>query len=160
MRYAILITIIFTFLIVCLSTSMEIAKSGAHGTAGRSVYHEDRSVSFLFDGDSSFYSTQYWRADPPYLPPQKIGHFYAYGFLTAVIFLLMPVKPLWLKGLLASTSASLTGLVDEIHQHFLINRGGNIYDVLINAAGSLAAVLLLMAIYTLFSSNRAPEKRK
>lgn len=146
MRCVVLLTIVLSLVIMGISTSVEMANTGTNDPSFRSVYKEGTSMLFFLDRNSSFYHFYSFTEDPPYLTPRKMGHFFAYGFLAAIIFLIIPIDRLWLRGVLASSSSSLIGFVDEVHQHFLLNRSGRILDVYINTVGSLISVLLLVVL--------------
>lgn len=145
MRYVFIITIVISLAFIGSTTLMEIVKINEHLLLD--VYKEDVSALFFLDRNSSFYNFYSLREASTYFIIRKIGHFLAYGFLAGIIFLVLPVNRLWVRALLASGSATLIGLVDEVHQHFLINRSGRILDVFINAAGSVFAVLILVTIF-------------
>jgi VanZ family protein len=156
MRYVVLlITIVLSLLMIGLSNGVEMIDRESSDDPIQSIYKEETSAFFFLDRNSSFYRIYSFNEDPPYLPLRKVGHFVVFGFLAGMVFLMLPIKPLWRRGLYAASSASLVGLIDEFHQHFLINRSGRILDVYINAAGSLVAVLLLMAIFILFKWGRS-----
>lgn len=116
------------------------------------IYKQDASP--IFQNNSSFYY-QYSFHDNPVLMARKFGHFILYGTLAAFIFIIVPIKQLWRRGIIAISLSSFIGLLDEVHQHFLINRSGRILDVYVNTAGSISFVLLTIILYsTLLESNR------
>lgn len=150
MRRVFLLTVLISILIIGVTVSTEVAKLGAGENTLQSIYKEDRAVLFFLDPDSSFYTPYYLNGASPEFIIRKFGHFLTYGLLAGIIFVLLPTKNLLLKGLLSFTSASFIGLLDEIHQHFLLNRSGRILDVYINMAGSIMSVLLLVSLNILF----------
>ncbi len=154
MRYAFLITIFISLAIIVGSTIIEVAETGVSQNLFGSIYHENTTAFFFLDTNSSFYDIYSFR-EAPYLLLRKIGHFLLYGFITGIIFLVLPVQALWLKVSLALTSSTFIGLIDEVHQHFLINRGGRLLDVYINAAGSLVSVFILAITFTALKNLRS-----
>ncbi|WNF36661.1 VanZ family protein [Bacillaceae bacterium IKA-2] len=149
MRQVILLTAVIALLIIGMNTVVEMADTRMDEPSFRAIYKQDASILFFLDRNSSFYDFYSFKEELPSLTTRKISHFLAYGFLASIIFLIIPIDRLFLKGLLAFGSASLIGLIDEVHQHFIINRSGRILDVYINTAGSLVSVLLLMLLSVL-----------
>ncbi len=170
MKYFIFLTVIISIGIIAMSTSFEMMNTGVHEPSIRSLYKEDTSFLFFLDRSSSFYHFYSISEEPPYLSTRKIGHFFAYGILAAFLFFLIPIERFWLRGALAFSSSSLVGLIDEIHQHFLIDRSGRILDVYINTAGSFVFVFglvvvcyvikLVQTVITLLFFRRKGEHKK
>ncbi|MDQ0253101.1 VanZ family protein [Evansella vedderi] len=113
----------------------------------RSVYKTDTSLLFFLDRESTFYNHYSLFGDASYMQLRKSGHFFFYGLLAAIIFLLISFEKIWLRGLVASAAASLIGVIDEYHQHFLIDRSGRLLDIYINIAGSITTVVFLMTLW-------------
>ncbi|MCT8137680.1 VanZ family protein [Anaerobacillus sp. CMMVII] len=146
MRYVLPLIIVFSLLIITFSLMAQL-----DGAPIRSLYEEEASMLFFLDSTSSFYDVYSLKDNSSYFQMRKLGHFVAYGFLATVIYLLLiPIQKFLLRGLLAFGSASIIGLIDEVHQHFLVSRSGRILDVYINTAGSFTSVLLLGILIVLF----------
>jgi len=160
MRYVFLLTVAISLFIIGVTTSMEISNTKVNEHSFISVYKEDAHLLFFLDQDSSFYDFYSLKDASSYLILRKTGHFLVYGFIASIIFLTLQINNLWLKGLVALGSASFIGLIDEVHQHFLINRSGRILDVYINTAGSLVSVLFLVVICTLLKWIRTTHTNK
>lgn len=154
MRRGFILTIVFSIIIIGITTSIELVKVGLTEDTIKSLYKEDYAVLFFLDGDSSFYDSYSFNGASSYFILRKFGHFLTYGFVAGVVFLLLPIKRLWLKGISSFSLASFIGLTDEIHQHFLLNRSGRILDVYVNMAGSLMSVLMLMIICILLKWSK------
>lgn len=124
------------------------------------IYRNDTSLLFFFNPNNCFYSTFSLSTNSPDLLLRKIGHFVLYGFLAIFIFYLHPlvnrvISKCWNSIIWAST----IGFIDEYHQHFLIGRSGRLQDVLINIAGSITAVSLLLLLIGLLRLRRRLLKR-
>ncbi|WP_280769701.1 VanZ family protein [Salipaludibacillus daqingensis] len=141
----IILVIIFIF---CINIILSIAfvTGGAFDAASiRSVYRSDPNILFFLDFSSSFYSI-YSFIEAPSLIPRKISHFIIYGILSAVLFMITPMKNNWLRGATAIASSTFIGMIDEFHQYFLISRDGLFIDILINMAGSIIFVIALIKV--------------
>lgn len=146
MRHLLLITVAFSLLIIGLTTSVEIAKIAPTEYVIQSIYKEGAAILFFLDRNSSFYRPYSFSGASRGFIIRKAEHFLVYRLLAGIIFIILPLKSLWLKGLMAFSSTSLIGLIDEVHQHFLLNRSGRILDVYINMAGSFVSVFLLLTL--------------
>ncbi|SES05609.1 VanZ family protein [Salipaludibacillus aurantiacus] len=147
MRMAAVI-VVSILLVISMSTLAEMAAS-TDGLSVQAVYKKEASLSFLTDLESSFYSA-YSLHNNLDLQIRKAGHFVIYGVIALLIFFTTPVKKLWERGLSGAASSTLIGLIDEIHQYFLISRSGRILDVYINAAGSLTFATAACVGYLIF----------
>ncbi|WP_078555925.1 VanZ family protein [Bacillus alkalicellulosilyticus] len=150
MRYAVAMTIFFTLLMMSINLSYEVFKLKDSSQSIDSIYKEDPNLLFLLDPGSSFYQTYSIEAEPPYLPARKLAHFFVFGFLALLIYVLLPGETLWKRGWLAFISASIVGALDEMHQYYLVNRSGRLLDVVINLVGTLTFILLVTIGMLLF----------
>lgn len=114
-----------------------------------SIYKEDKDTLFLFNKNSSFYST-YSVSNNNRLIMRKLGHFVGFGILASIIFAIAPFSKTWLKGVYSVALATFIGLSDEVHQYFLLNRSGRLFDVLIDFMGALFFCLYYYTIYRNF----------
>jgi VanZ family protein len=77
---------------------------------------------------------------------RKAGHFLGYGLLGYFCFraLLQTLRnaPRWMNAALAALCASFGAALDEWHQSFLPDRGGQLQDVALDAFGAVAIVSL------------------
>lgn len=82
---------------------------------------------------------------------RKCAHFFEYAALAALLYRAWRADSLirWRLSWAACSFAMVASwaLIDEYHQRFTQTRGGSIYDVMIDTAGGLFA-LILIAIYT------------
>lgn len=141
-----LFCVISLFAIIPISIMIELQSFGGTFDELYSIYRKDINFNFFLNLDSSFYSI-YSFSNNGYLMIRKLGHFVGFGFLAAITFIMIPVKDLWSKGLIAVSSTILVGVIDEMHQHFLVNRSGRLLDVGINTAGILTSVAALITLY-------------
>ncbi|UTR11999.1 VanZ family protein [Evansella sp. LMS18] len=163
MRYFNLVLLICSVAAAIILSSIIYETGGVlEASAVRSVYKGESSLLFLFQMESSFYSIYPLVDGPADLQLRKAAHFFAYGFLAAVIYCLVTWAPFWQRGAAAVASSSLIGTIDEIHQHFLLNRSGRLLDIFINLAGSVTAVLLIMGLVAFLSFIEAkfPENQE
>lgn len=151
MRLFLLVTFI-SVLIIGASYLVEYIRANQRVTAFQDLYHEDTYVLSLSKRDSPFYS-RYSLADSSMLL-RKSGHFMVYGALTYIIFSLLTQGSLLGKAFTAFAGASLVGLVDEVHQLYLLDRSGRILDVLVNSLGSLSAAIFIVLLAALQRSHR------
>lgn len=135
MRLFLLITVI-TLALLGLSTTVEYIKAD-----NQQVYRDDVSIYTLTTRDSTFYSKYSLETNLT----RKTAHFMVYGAITYIIFTFSTGKLLG-RATLAFASASFIGALDELHQHFLLDRSGRLLDVIVNSAGSLSAAILLVAL--------------
>ncbi|ADU31924.1 VanZ family protein [Evansella cellulosilytica] len=142
MRNVVFLTVFLAMTIISISTAVEV-DTLQEDIPMNAVYRDDASPYFLFDRNSSFYDTFSVRNNPPLLF-RKVGHFMLYGLLAAILFLFIPTKRLLIKSFLAILLAGTIGLIDEVHQYFLVSRGGRILDVYINLLGIVSAVSALV----------------
>ncbi len=151
--------VVISFFILSISTSVEIAKSDDETFT--SIYHweDSGSPTFMFDQHSSFYEFYTFKDDPAFVM-RKIGHFVVYGMIACTIFIVLPLEQLWVRCLLAWISASIIGLVDETHQHFLIGRDGRVLDVLLNMSGALCFVMLMVVASVVLNVGRELPVKK
>ncbi|MBM7095792.1 VanZ family protein [Bacillus sp. H-16] len=133
MRYYILTAVAITFLIITSSMVYELDRAPA-GMA--SIYKKEVSFSFLFERESSFYSSYSLTSNFE----RKLVHFLVYGVIALFLSAIVPVKRRWIAAVMAVMTTSTIGMVDEIHQHFLAGRSGRVLDVLINSLGSFTFV--------------------
>ena len=110
-----------------------------------------------------FTGPEWWRL---HLILRKCGHFTGYGILSGSWF-----RAFWMTlrypGQAAQPRFSIHGLAmlgtlfiascDEIHQLFLPNRTGSIYDVMIDCAGGLLMQLLIWLGMSLLYSRRRSQ---
>lgn len=86
---------------------------------------------------------------------RKLAHFSVYGILFLLLYLGWSRWKKWPRsGWLALACTVLYAASDEFHQLFVPRRVGNIYDVLIDSAGALAALGLVALIRTLTRKRR------
>ncbi|MCE7791718.1 VanZ family protein [Salipaludibacillus sp. CUR1] len=142
------VIVVIILLVISMSTLAEMAAS-TDGLLVQAVYKEEASLMFLADLESSFYAA-YSLHNNFDLQIRKAGHFVIYGAIALLIFFLTSVKNLWERGLSGAASSTFIGLIDEIHQYFLINRSGRLLDVYINATGSLTFVTVACVGYLIF----------
>jgi VanZ family protein len=153
MRHLFIVTIVISLSIITINTLIQMGNVPSF----EAVYTGETSVLFFLDANSSFYDLYSFREGSLSFLLRKLGHFVTYGFLAFVIFLTTPIDKLLLRGLLAISSASVIGLIDEIHQHFLMSRSGRLLDVYINSAGAIIFVLVTITIYVLLISLRIKQ---
>ena len=85
---------------------------------------------------------------------RKVAHFTEYavlGILSYIAFLLHKKKKLVLS---ATTLCMLYAISDEIHQLFVKGRACRWYDVLIDTAGALVGILIIIGIINIISKRR------
>lgn len=120
-----------------------------------SIYKTEASLLFFLDKNSSFYYTYpLLDSSAPVLQMRKVGHFIAYGFLAAIIFLIISTEKVWLRGFDSVVVSSSIGLIDELHQHFLIGRSGRLLDVYVNTAGAITASFILVFFWSIFKLRK------
>ena len=94
----------------------------------------------------------FWLSAQPDLPSpvelpygDKLSHFTAYGILSGLYLLSMRRCGGYSLGqvLLAAVLATLYGISDEWHQSFVPGRSPDVWDVVADASGALAAAFLL-----------------
>jgi VanZ family protein len=151
-RIFIFLIVLIAFFLMALSTMLQLV-AVTEQPSFHSLYKEGFLSLFPLDAESSFYSPYSIEKEPSLLM-RKLGHFVLYGILAAVLFAVAPVKQLWLRGLVASGSSSIIGLMDELHQHVLLNRAGRLLDVYINAAGSICFALIMIFLYFAFLRSK------
>jgi VanZ family protein len=82
---------------------------------------------------------------------RKCAHFFEYAVLAALLYRAWRADSLirWRLSWAAYSFAMVASwaLIDEYHQSFTHTRGGSIYDVMIDTAGGLFA-LISIALYT------------
>ena len=83
------------------------------------------------------------------LVKRKAGHFFAYGFLSILVYWNMGISNIGKRTFFAWFMTSTFGVMDEIHQFFIMNRTGSVLDVAINSLGSLNFVLLILCFHAL-----------
>ncbi|WP_280770712.1 VanZ family protein [Salipaludibacillus daqingensis] len=150
--------IIVTFSLIVISVASQITTITIDSSL-HEVYKNESSLIFLMDINSSFYSLYSFQGNPALLT-RKIGHFVLYGILASFIFVILSIKRWSLRRIIAIGTSSFIGLLDEIHQHFLINRSGRLLDVYINTVGSISFVLLTLLLYYLISKRESTKKHR
>ena len=94
----------------------------------------------------------FWLSAQPDLPSpvelpygDKLSHFTAYGILSSLYLLSMRRSGGYTLGqvLLAAGLATLYGVSDEWHQSFVPGRSPDLWDVVADASGALAAAFFL-----------------
>ncbi|PYZ92688.1 hypothetical protein CR194_13595 [Salipaludibacillus keqinensis] len=142
MRYILLLVIFISSTTIVLSILAQ--TGGAVDMASiRGIYKEDASPLFMFDPNSSFYYF-YSFAETPDLISRKFGHFIVFGLLASSFFLIVPLRHLPLRGVIAIICATSIGIIDEFHQYFLVARSGLVLDIVINFIGSTVFVSTLV----------------
>lgn len=83
------------------------------------------------------------------LPIRKLAHFtlYAIGGILAIALLNQYNITIIQKIIYSQLIISLYAATDEFHQKFIPGRTGCLTDVLIDSAGALTAILLVVAIF-------------
>lgn len=153
MKYMICYVMVFSMFIMFLSVMKE--TSGVLNLSEiQTIYNDNASLLFFLDKNSSFYSTYALSANSPDLLLRKTGHFFVYGFVAILIFVLLPKKSIIFRGAVSTITASIIGFVDEYHQYFLIGRSGLLQDVLINMIGSVVAICVLVLFLGVFALRR------
>ena len=90
-----------------------------------------------------------------------LGHLALYGVLAACLWWALWLTRLTSWGRLAITFgiAMLYGATDEWHQSHVANRQASQFDLLVNAAGALAAVVLIMIVlWTISRISPSPRR--
>ena len=83
------------------------------------------------------------------LPIRKLAHFtiYAIGGVLAIILLNQYNIPLIQKIIYSQLIISIYAVLDEFHQSFIPERTASFFDVLIDSAGALTAIVLVVALF-------------
>lgn len=93
---------------------------------------------------------------------RKLAHFSEYfllGFFLCVFFCTFSMKR-WAAALFALAISVLYATLDEWHQSFVPDRGPGVGDVLVDSAGALFGVLIVMlGAYVLMKRGRGMQKR-
>lgn len=79
---------------------------------------------------------------------RKLAHFMEYmmlGFLSYGIAV-MWIKSKWKGFLIVTIQMLLSGGLDEFHQYFVPGRNANVKDVLIDTAGGIAGMLVILGV--------------
>lgn len=108
-----------------------------------------------------FMSLIYYLSSLPSLPPGPIGvvfidkweHMLEYFILSILIFRVGRKYKIKKRYLIAISFASLYGVIDEIHQYFVINRVCCGYDMLANYLGSCFVLFGKLFKYSTYSSD-------
>ncbi len=81
---------------------------------------------------------------------RKTGHFLGYGTLglawLRAWWLTFPRSRFWSDAMLAVLGTALIASSDELHQHFLPNRTGSPYDVLLDCCGAMFMCLVAYGV--------------
>jgi VanZ family protein len=89
---------------------------------------------------------------------RKCGHFFAYGFIglawLRAWWMTLPKSHFFTDATLALLGTALIASCDEIHQTFLPNRTGSIWDVLLDCSGALVLELIVY----LFARSFRPKR--
>ncbi|MBQ7225821.1 MAG: VanZ family protein [Clostridia bacterium] len=96
-------------------------------------------------------------------PVRKVAHFTIYmllGFCMISAFDKSFKLKIWLNGILSLVASSLYAVSDEIHQNFSAGRGPQVTDVLIDAAGALAGILLYFAFLFVYKRLKNKIRKK
>lgn len=86
---------------------------------------------------------------------RKLAHFAEYlcmGFLSYSIVILW-YKPVWKGRLLVLLQLLLSAGADEFHQYFIPGRFASFKDVLIDTAGGIVGILLMIALHKIRKKN-------
>ena len=89
---------------------------------------------------------------------RKVAHFTEYavlGILSYIAFLLHKKKKIVLS---ATTLCILYAISDEIHQLFVKGRACRWYDVLIDTAGAMVGILIIITLFKILKRRRNYEK--
>ncbi|MDV2582206.1 VanZ family protein [Alkalibacillus haloalkaliphilus] len=140
MKYILSTIIISSILIIVFSIMSEMERSVSSIHA---IYYMNGSTLFLLDQQSSFYSIYSFSSESTVM--RKAGHFFFYGILTVLIYLAHPTAATLTKATHSVLATTIIGFIDEIHQHFLVNRSGRMLDVFINLSGSLTVVTVAVS---------------
>jgi VanZ family protein len=91
-----------------------------------------------------FYLSSFHQAPLPDNVSDKFAHTGAYAMLGVLVVRgfagRLPVRLTWRVALLTVLVTTLYGVSDELHQMFVPGRSADVYDVVADAAGALAAV--------------------
>ena len=75
----------------------------------------------------------------------SLGHYILYAALGALFLLaLPPTSPPWRAAITAIVLASLYGVTDEFHQSFVPGRVPDVGDWLVDTAGAITAVVVIV----------------
>ena len=89
---------------------------------------------------------------------RKCGHFFAYGFIglawLRAWWMTLPKSQFFTDAALALLGTAFIASCDEIHQTFLPNRTGTVWDVLLDCSGALVLELIVY----LFARSFRPKR--
>lgn len=88
---------------------------------------------------------------------RKAAHFTLYavlGFLSAVTMRVTFRRPIKASAIYACAVCVLYSIADELHQRFVSGRSGQISDVFLDTAGSVAGILLLILVLRIRKGDR------
>jgi VanZ family protein len=89
---------------------------------------------------------------------RKCGHFFGYGFIGVAWlrawWMTLPHSHFLEDGFLALMGTSLVASLDELHQSYLPNRTGSIWDVLLDCVGVIALQVIVYIYLRLFRPRR------
>jgi VanZ family protein len=89
----------------------------------------------------------------------KVQHFIAYFVLSTAIGLWFssgrPRKRQWKPVLISAVTASVYGIIDEIHQYFVPGRDCNVWDWLADSVGAVFGGLAVLFLFRMVSRHRA-----
>jgi VanZ family protein len=91
-----------------------------------------------------FYLSSFQRAPLPDNVSDKLAHMGAYAVLGVLVVLglagRLPVRLTWRLAVSAVLVTTLYGVSDELHQMFVPGRSADVFDVVADAGGAIAAV--------------------
>jgi VanZ family protein len=89
---------------------------------------------------------------------RKCGHFLGYGFIGVAWlrawWMTLPHSHFLEDAFLALMGTALVASLDELHQTYLPNRTGSIWDVLLDCCGAISLQLLVYAWLRLFRPRK------
>ena len=94
---------------------------------------------------------------------RKMAHFLEFmslGLLSCALLLTVQMKPWWLSAAVACVFSLLYAISDEVHQLFVEGRAGTFRDVMIDFAGVLCGIVLVLATTWLARFVRRRRKER
>lgn len=139
MKKIILIILLIIWMITVFCFSNQKAETSGN-TSGKVI----KAILKIFTKDISEEQVQKLQ-----LPTRKLAHFtiFAIGGMLAIMLLNQYNIPLMQKILYSQLIISAYAILDEFHQSFIPGRTASIWDVLIDSAGALIAILLIVVLF-------------